>query len=266
LLARAGDAVDSPKLRFPIIVKPALGVSLNNGKLGRDRFFLCPNETELYSALRTYTPGTPLLLQEYVTGTGEGLFGLATKDGVSAWSAHRRIRMMNPRGSGASACMSVTPEADDVAAGTRLIAHAGWRGLFMVELLRDADRRTWFVEFNGRVWGSMALARRCGQEYPAWAVLDALGETQTIPQKPSILPGVVCRHAGREAVHALFVFRGARPRNTLKWPSRWKTLRELLTFRTSEHWYNWKRDDWRVFLEDFVATLSGVLLRKRRKQ
>jgi len=266
LLTHAGDGVDFPKLRYPIIVKPARAISFSSGKLGRDRFHACVNETELHSALQTYAPGTPLLLQEYIAGTGEGLFGLAAQDGVCAWSAHRRIRMMNPHGSGASACVSITPNADDLAAGTRLISQVAWRGLFMVELLRDAAGKTWFVEFNGRVWGSTALARRCGLEYPAWAVLDAIGEGQAVPKKPSIHPGVICRHAGREAAHGLFVLRGARSRSAVKWPSRWKTLKELLMFRTSDHWYNWKREDWRVFVADFVVTLRGVIIKKRHKQ
>ena len=45
----------------------------------------------------------------------------------------------------------------------------------MIELLRDRDGVAWFMELNGRTWGSLALARRLGLEYPAWAALDALG-------------------------------------------------------------------------------------------
>jgi hypothetical protein len=265
LLVPAGDALGSVKLRFPVIAKPARAIFLRGGKLGRERFHWCRSEADLSSALRTCLPGTPMLIQEHVEGIGEGLFGLAGKAGVLAWSAHRRIRMMNPLGSGASACMSITPDLEDVAAASRLIDLSSWEGLFMVELLRDAAGKTWFVEFNGRVWGSTALARRCGLEYPAWAVLDAIGQADGIPQRVSAPSGIVCRHAGREALHALFVLRGPRSQTPGRWPSRWNTLRKLMTLRRSEYWYNWKREDWRVFIRDFAATLAEVLFRKSRK-
>jgi hypothetical protein len=48
-----------------------------------------------------------------------------------------------------------------------------WRGLFMIELLRDPSENLWFIEFNARAWGSMALARRLGFEYPAFCRDDA---------------------------------------------------------------------------------------------
>ena len=47
-------------------------------------------------------------------------------------------------------------------------------------LLRDGEGTAWFMELNGRAWGSMALARRLGHEYPRWAVQAALGEHEII--------------------------------------------------------------------------------------
>ena len=46
--------------------------------------------------------------------------------------------------------------------------------MFMIELLRDRTGKVWFVELNGRPWGSMALSRRQGFEYPAWHVKLAI--------------------------------------------------------------------------------------------
>jgi hypothetical protein len=65
-------------------------------------------------------------------------------------------------------------------------------------------------------------------------------------------------------VHALFVLRGPRSQTAGRWPSRWRTLKDLLTFRASDGWYNWRRDDWRVFLKDFIAAIAEVVLKKRR--
>lgn len=264
ILTKGGVDIDPSALQFPVVVKGAQAVSLDNGRLGRERLFRCATARELSSALVRCTPNAPMLIQEFVEGTGEGVFGLATDRGVLAWSAHRRIRMMNPAGSGASACTSIRPSLEDITACKNLISRCEWRGPFMVELLRDSAGRSWFVEFNGRVWGSTALARRCGLEYPAWAVFDALGEGDAVPRDHAPPVGVVCRHAGREAAHALFVLRGPRTCHVAGWPSLWSTLRNLMTFRKSEHWYNWKREEWRVFLKDFQVTLSDILLKRRQ--
>jgi hypothetical protein len=247
---------------FPLILKPALAISLRDGKLHKGRFHICYNVSDFESAGRGFLDDEPILVQQYVSGVGEGLFGLAEGNGVSNWSSHRRIRMMNPLGSGASACVSVAAEPDDITAGARFIEQTGWRGPFMLELLRDDEGKTWFMEFNGRVWGSTALARRCGLEYPAWAVLAALDEKRIAPQRIKVPLGVVCRHAGREILHGLFVLRGPRSKNQIKWPPRWDTLMQLLKIRRSECWYNWRRDDWRVFASDIVATIADVVLKK----
>jgi hypothetical protein len=257
LVARDPRCVDASQLDFPIFLKPARAVSCQEGRLIKRKFHTCRDRAELGAVLPLCEPGEPMLAQQYVAGVGEGLFGLATQRGVLAWSAHRRIRMMNPLGSGASACRSISADPADIEAGARMIQRVSWTGPFMIELLRDDSGKSWFMEFNGRVWGSTALARRCGLEYPAWAVMEAIGHTETIPAQPQTAPGVVCRHAGRETMHAMFVMRGSRGRATAKWPSRWRTLRQLLTFRTSEHWYNWRRDDWRVFVRDFASTIRA---------
>ena len=256
-----GGAV--PSFGFPLILKPVGAITETGGRLDKGRFHICHNAADYAAALEKIPQDGTMMAQQYVTGTGEGLFGLAARDGVMAWSGHRRIRMMNPAGSGASACVSIAPQTAEVAAGTNFIARSGWRGPFMIELLRDEQGATWFMEFNGRIWGSTALARRCGLEYPAWAVADALGRGESLPHAPVAPAGVVCRHAGREFVHGLFVLRGPRAQTTTRWPSRGRTLGQLLRFRRTDFWYNWRRDDWRVFVKDSLATIAGNVLKKR---
>jgi len=91
--------------------------------------------------------------------------------------------MMDPEGSGSSACtpIAVRPELRDAVA--LMMARLEWEGLFMVELLGDEAGRAWFMELNGRAWGSMALARRMGLEYPAWAVAAVKGDLAGLPTR-----------------------------------------------------------------------------------
>ena len=96
------------------------------------------------------------------------------------------------------------------------ISGCDWRGLFMVEMLRDTAGRPWFMELNGRTWGSMALARRRGLSYPSWAVQAAL-DPEFAPPYPGMAevqaPHVTARHLGREVVHlGMVLARGGAPR------------------------------------------------------
>ena len=125
--------------------------------------------------------------------------------------------MMNPAGSGSSCCESEFPSVETQACVERMLESIGWNGLFMIELLRDADGTEWFMELNGRAWGSMALSRAFGLEYPLWAVLDSLDELPELPETKG-LEVRRARHLGRELVHLLLVLRGRRRRDGMPWP------------------------------------------------
>ena len=248
---------------FPIILKAAECVPVSEGRLHSCRKWICANSRELERAMAEWGELVPLLVQPFIVGTGEGVFGLAAPDGIRAWSAHRRLRMMNPEGSGSSACVS-QPVAQELRSKVEaFIRKSGWRGLFMIEVLRDNSGRVWFVELNGRPWGSMALCRRQGLEYPAWHVDLAMDEQSRAGLAVAPGPGVVCRNAGREFMHLLFVLRGARSNALTKWPSSWETISNLFRFHREDGLYNWRRDDPRVFLADFYYTIHDNLFKSK---
>jgi predicted ATP-grasp superfamily ATP-dependent carboligase len=256
------DALAEP-VEFPVMVKPALAIQRNEATLGAGARRACADAAELTPALGRARPDAPFLLQPFIAGVGEGLFGIARDGEVEHWSAHRRVRMMSPQGSGSSACVSipVDPELRDGAAA--MLREVGWDGIFMVEMLRDGDGKAWFVELNGRAWGSMALARRQGLEYPAWAVDARLGGQ--LPAAPAGPPEeIVCRHLGRELIHLLMVLRG-RPTEALTlWPSRLGTLRAVLTFRRRDRWYNLESGRGGLFVYDTVRTVGKEVARVLR--
>src|SRR5947209_3682515 len=203
------------------------------------------------------------MVQPFLEGTGEGVFGLATDQGVVAWSAHRRLRMMNPHGSGSSACISQGVPGHLKEPAAALVRSCDWRGMFMIELLRTEDNRLWFVEFNGRAWGSMALSRRQSLEYPAWTVKLALNPQFVPDDNVNFTEEVVCRNLGRELIHVLFVLRGPQSRAMRKWPSFWGTLIELLRTDRKSSFYNWRREDWRVFFSDCWYTMREQVFKSR---
>ena len=256
---RAGRHVD-----YSLILKPANAAEERSGGLERLGPAICADDGEFDEALERFGDRM-LIAQPLLRGSNEGLFGLATAAGVQAWSAHRRLRMVDPHGSGSSACASTRVPEDLLGPASRFIEGVGWHGMFMFEVLRDADGIPWFIEFNGRAWGSMALARRIGFEYPAWTVQAALDPHRRI-DAPPIREGVVCRHLGMDLRHAFVVFRGPSSR-AVEWPSRWQTLRDVLTFRRGQTWYNARRGCRIVFVEDTalaVLDLGGRVAKRLR--
>jgi biotin carboxylase len=205
--------------------------------------------------------GAPALVQRLVGGVGEGIFGFAAGGEVFGLSAHRRVRMMNPRGSGSSACRSIDVDPELAGPVARFAELAGWHGIFMIELLRDAEGVPWFMEVNGRTWGSMALARARGLEYPEWAVRAAADPAWRPPVVPEA-PHLLSRHLGREIVHLLAVLRGARGADAGRWPSRGATVAAMLRPAGRTRWYNARWAEPAVLARDTWQTVAGQLRRK----
>ncbi|WP_441219758.1 hypothetical protein [Phytohabitans sp. LJ34] len=241
----------------PWMVKSALAAVEADGRLGRPAGAIAREPGDVPAIVAKL--GGPALVQPVIDGTGEGVFGIAVGGEAYALSAHRRVRMMNPRGSGSSACRSIPVDPELVGPVRRFVAEAGWQGIFMIELLRDASGQPWFMELNGRTWGSMALARHRGLPYPAWAVQTALDPAWR-PPAAAEAPHLLCRHAGRELVHLLAVMRGGKGADAGRWPSRTATLRAMLRRERGNRWYH--ADEWGVFLRDTWHTVADQLRRR----
>jgi hypothetical protein len=256
----SADAAQAPPGPGPWIVKPALAVQLAGGRLRQPAGRVAGTAAEVRRIAERI--GTPAIVQPLIEGTGEGVFGIATSGDIAAVSAHRRVRMMNPRGSGSSACRSIPLASDLAGPVAAFLAGCDWRGLFMVEVLRDRAGRAWFMELNGRTWGSMALARHRGLAYPAWAVRAALDPAFAPPYPGTVgvtAPDVTARHLGREIVHlGMVLARGGAPRA--------RTVREVLTPHRGDRWYNWRPGEPAVFAADTWSTVRSQLRRPGRKR
>lgn len=256
-----GDDAPPEAMTLPLMLKPALAAEVSGGKLQRHAPRLVASASAFAQLKRSWGPQTPALAQRWVDGAGCGVFGLAEHGTIHHLSAHRRVRMMNPAGSGSSACASMPVPEALIAPIERMLAATRWQGMFMVELLQTQEG--WcFVELNGRPWGSLALARGLGYEYPAWALARLFDERAELPQTPPF-GELLCRHLGRELVHLLFVLRGRRD-FAGAWPGRLPTLAALLRGDGPTRWYNLSPGMRGVFLQDTWQTLFGQTLGKRR--
>lgn len=262
-VARTKEQVLDGDRSFPLVLKPSQAVGWSDGRLRKGRHWICGNAEELERAISSWAEAFPLLVQPFVAGTGEGVFGLSRAGGVDALSGHRRIRMMNPHGSGSSACASQPVPAQWATAAEKFVQLSNWQGLFMIEMLRDVQGKAWFMEFNGRPWGSLALATRQGLEYPVWNVRSALDPDWRLTNGRPAYRDLVCRNLGRELMHPLFVLKGPKSAALTQWPSLWKSLRDLFDFSGEQAFYNWRRDDKRVFFADCLNTLLDNLIKAR---
>lgn len=260
---------DAAKLRdrapWPAVVKPSEAVRIEGERIGRPRGVVCLDDRELADALPRLS-GVPVLHQPLIAGTGEGIFGFVSDGQAVALSAHRRVRMVNPQGSASSACVSQPVDESLVDPIGRMLASVRWSGLFMIEFLRDAAGTPWFMEINGRTWGSLALARRRGLEYPAWVVQELLGVPQA-PRPPRIEPPeIVARHLGREIAHLLFVLRGPQSEAITVWPGRLQTVRDLLRIGPGQRLYNWNARNPTVLASDTFTTLTELVAGARKSR
>jgi hypothetical protein len=262
-LANTTAEVLGESKRLPLILKPADAVIFKGGRVRKSRAWVCGNEEELKTAVKQWAEKCTLFVQSYVPGTGEGIFCLVTEDGVEVWSGHRRLRMMNPQGSGSSACISLPVPSDVKAQCLEFIRQAKWRGQCMIELMRDASGQLWFLEFNGRAWGSTALSRRQGLEYPAWHVELALNPKARREVQVPANGNFICRNAGRELMYPLFVLRGPKSKALSTWPSFWGALGEVLRFRRNDKFYNWRSNDPNVFFWDCFYTVRDTCFKSR---
>src|SRR5258708_2837866 len=247
------DLTNVNALDFPVMVKPARALYEVSGALTRPTGVICATSLELRRAAQKGWPGS-VLVQPLIRGQGEGLFGHVGPRGVTAWSAHRRVRMVNPQGSASCACRSAPVDEDLVEPSARFLRAIDWQGMFMIEFLRDESGKPWFMEINGRPWGSMALARRRGFDYPAWAARAAL-EPGFEPGQPLDPPHILCRNLWQEIVHFAFAPRGPQSDALTEWPRLGRAIRDVCRFSSADRLYNWDRSQPAVLIADVVGTL-----------
>ena len=126
---------------------------------------------EVAALLARYAPlGRWPLIQSYCPGIGLGqMLYMADGEATLAFQ-HRRLHEWPPEG-GVSTWCAAEPRGrheTQMRRSEMLLRKIGWEGPAMVEYRYDpATERYWLMEINGRFWGSLPLAWRCGAHF-AW--------------------------------------------------------------------------------------------------
>jgi protein-tyrosine-phosphatase/predicted ATP-grasp superfamily ATP-dependent carboligase len=179
---------------------------------------------------------------------------------------HRRLHEV-PWTGGVSSLRRSSDDAQVAEAGRRMMAHASYEGLAMVEFRQSADGTLYFLEVNGRPWGSMALALHAGVDFPLAALNFAMaggpseehGHTE-VPHRGrvvcmNLVPGEI-QHL-RSIVRSGSLPAGRRRRLALR--QTLEVLRYLVDPRTRhDHW-------WWADVGPGIAQLRLAVEQARRK-
>lgn len=161
------DAVRD-RLSFPAVLKPAHSRDWIGGRCVGAPVHYVKSFDDLRHVLARVSQTTPVrwLIQEYVSGQGQGVFCLFDHGRAHSFFAHRRLREKPPSGGVSVLSESVPLPMEMTAAAKRILSHVGWHGVAMVEFKVTADGTPFLIEVNGRFWGSLQLAIDAGIDFP----------------------------------------------------------------------------------------------------
>lgn len=150
-------AEDLPAVDYPVLLKPEIG----SGSHGQYRLYKKEEYTE---DIKTVLSKEPYLIQELLPNGKEvqGGFFLCHKGKVIGAYTHKRIRT-SPEEGGVTvlSCLNDNPQL--INQGIKLLEHAGWEGLVMLEYIYDVRSGEYkLIEANPRIWGSIMLSEYSG--------------------------------------------------------------------------------------------------------
>jgi predicted ATP-grasp superfamily ATP-dependent carboligase len=168
-ISNKADIFNLPEsLQFPVVVKPSrsrvkttngwifTSVSYANSKLDLMRDLEAKNSAEY-----------PILIQERITGPGEGVFLCYDRGAMLAYFSHRRLREKPPSGGVSVLRESIPTDPKLLDLSKKLLDALQWHGVAMVEFKIDQrDNTPMLMEINGRFWGSLQLAIDAGVDFP----------------------------------------------------------------------------------------------------
>jgi len=175
----ASDAAAMAAWRGPAIVKPRLHAALPIGTAWHQDAVICRDAQEIARRVAEIeAAGGSALLQELLVGQLDALTVVADRHGTIRARVQQRALRIWPLDVGVSAYAVTVPVDERLAfEAQNLITELGWFGLAQLQFLSDPAGRRRLIDFNGRFYGSLALALRAGVNLPAiWASLAMGGD------------------------------------------------------------------------------------------
>jgi predicted ATP-grasp superfamily ATP-dependent carboligase len=167
--ARCGLAVPAPATAddVPVVVKGRSHAS------GRHEAVVARTAEEVATAVRRAERAGGALVQELLRGSLLAVAVVADKESVVRARAHQVATRLWPVDAGVSTRAATIAVDPAIAASIdRLVQALGWFGLAQLQFVVPADGVPRLIDFNGRLYGSLALADAAGVNLAAvWASL-----------------------------------------------------------------------------------------------
>lgn len=178
-----GEALLALDIEYPAVLKP----TVSNHWLG-DRWLettvhIAHNQAEMQKLVgqHDYLRDYPLLLQNFVPGSGAGIFAIYDRGKAVQFFAHQRLREKPPAGGVSVLSQSVEPNPQLLKIAKTLLDGANWHGVAMVEFRVAPDGCAYLMEVNTRFWGSLQLAIDSGVDFPHLLYCISTGSDYTTP-------------------------------------------------------------------------------------
>jgi predicted ATP-grasp superfamily ATP-dependent carboligase len=173
----------APQADGPVVVKERLhagSVAAAGPRVEAE--WVAANDVGRQVAL-VHAAGADALLQEVVHGRLVAHASVTDRDGTMVATVQQEADRIFPAGTGASARARTVPVEPALHAGAgRLLRELGWVGLAQLQFLRPAGGEPVLIDFNGRFYGSLALAVGAGVNLPAlWAAVATGRRVQAAP-------------------------------------------------------------------------------------
>ena len=198
------------RLGYPVLLKPRQTVFEDRGGRRQRQTAIVVDEAALLEAIPGF--GLPCLVQRFERGDTVSIAGVAAGDRLLAITYSRYFRTWPPAAGPVSSSRTEAPPEDLVARVAALVRTLGWQGIFELELIERAEGDFAAIDFNPRLYGSIALAARAGAPIPAvwcdWVLRHEAVEC-------AAASGVYYRWEEAEAGNALWRLREGRIRDAL---------------------------------------------------
>ncbi len=153
---------------FPIIIKPRFSVywrknfvEMGFRKIIYSKSDLLPSYLFLHNKIPFPT------IQEYIYGISWGVSVVAINGKIIQSFCHKRVRETNFGGVVSCLSQSMSLNQDMLNSVKKLIKSINWTGVAMFEFIVDQNTNIpYFIEMNGRFWGSLELAIFSGIDFP----------------------------------------------------------------------------------------------------
>lgn len=167
------DSIEPTLGGYPVVVKP-------RRESGGKGVSICESREELRRAYRRTTDRYgPTIVQEFIPNSGErGVYTMYDRSStMSAVTVQHRLRS-RPPGGGASTYRETVSDPELVSLSDRLLSSLEWQGVAMAEYRYDRrDGEPKLMEINPRLWGSLALSKFAGVDFPYLLYRFAIGES-----------------------------------------------------------------------------------------